>query len=149
MTTEAQLQAGIKASLQAITRFNVSSVTINSDVYLDGPIGRSPFFNILIADNFTIRQDTMTPTGTYQIPVIMYREFVDWEPTQNEFQADRQAIIDEFNEVGTARSCGGLDGVTINAIRTEGPVTGVAYDETSPALPVYLMQSLIFEVELF
>jgi len=149
VTSEAQLQAGIKATLQGITRFNSSSVTINNDVYLDGPIANSPFFNILIADSFTSRQDTMTPTGTYQIPVIMYREFADWEETQNQFQADRQAILDEFNEVGAARSCGGLEGVTVNVIRAEGPVTGVAYDETTPAMPVYLMQSLIFEVELF
>lgn len=149
MATEQALQEGIQASIRNIARFSSADVQINNDTFLDGPIANSPFVNILNADTFNIRMDTITPTGTYEFPVILYREWTDWQTTYDDFRADRQAIVDEFNTVGTARSCGGLDGVTINDIRSEGPITAVAYDETAPALPVYIMQSLIFSVELF
>lgn len=149
MTTEKQLQEGIQASIRNIARFSSADVQINNDTFLDLPIVNSPYINIINADNFTARLDTVTPTGTYEIAVILYREWTNWEDAYNNFRDDRQAIIDEFSAEGTARSCGGLEGVTVSAISAEGPITAVSYDDSSPALPVYLMQSFIFSVELF
>ena len=149
MTTEKAVQEGIQTVVAALSEFLSGDVTINDDAYLDSPLVASPFLNILNADSFTSRNDTQTATGVYDIPVILYQDFVDWKTSLNAFRDTRQAIITTFTAVGTARSAGGLDGVDINEIRGDGPITGVSYDDEGRTLPVYLMQSIIFHVELY
>lgn len=150
MATEKQIQEGIQDSIQAIARFDADSVQINKDIFLDGPLDLSPFFNIIPSDEFTIRQDTITETGRYDVTGILYVAWDDWETAQTNFRDARQDIIDKFGEVGTARSAGGIDGVNIVEIRSEGPITGVSYaDDPNQTFPVYLMQALVFVVEIY
>ena len=149
MTTEKAIQEGIQGVVRGISAFEVESVQINNDIFLDGPLTASPFINILDADNFSIRQDTVTPTGFYETPAIFYVEWTDWQTAQDGLRDHRQSIIDKFSEVGTARSAGGIDGVNIEEIRADGPVTAVTYSGEELALPVYLMQSLIFVVQIY
>ena len=70
----------------------------------------------------------------------------------NGFRDTRQAILDKFNESGTARSCGGLEGTTVNEIRSETPITymyspGVDPEFEPDALPIFAAQAMVFEVE--
>jgi len=150
MATELQIQNGMKASILGITKyFDAGTAVINEDTFLDESIYRMPAVNILNSDEFISRQDTTTATGSYSTIVLLYIEFTDWKTSQNQFRDVRQAIIDEFNTVGTARSAGGLDGVTINQISSGGPIIGISWNDNDQTLPVYLMQPLVFEVELF
>ncbi len=155
MTTELQLQTGIRATLLAIDEyFDKDTVRINSSVYLDQSADKMPGFEIITSSDFTSRQDTMTATGTWLIIGLLYIEFKDWEISYNEFRDVRQAIIDKFNEVGVARSPADTDanrpGITLNEIRAGSGIDGIHYDPAdTQGTPVFLTQVILFDVELF
>ena len=149
MATEKAIQEGIQTVIRGIAAFDDESVQINRDVFLDGSLDYSPFFNIITADEFGIRQDTVTETGFYEVGAILYVEWEDWETSYNDMRDRRQDIIDTFGAVGTARSAGGIDGVDIPEIRSGGPIVPVTYDDDPDAFPVLLMQLLIFRVDIY
>jgi len=155
VTTELQLQTGIRTTLLSIPEyFDAKTVTINSSVYLDGSISNMPGVNLITADEFTSRQDTMTATGTWQIIGLLFIGFEDWEESYNLFRDVRQAIIDKFNEVGVARSPADVDanrpGVTLDEIRSGSPIEPILYDPNdAQGVPIYLTQVILFDVELF
>ena len=148
---EKLLQEGIQTTVRAITStFGYDQVTINDLAMLDEPILNAPYFIILNGDDFLGLQDTITVNGTLNIPAMIVVAFDDWETSLNAFRDARQAVINKFNEVGTARSAGGYEGVDIRRIRPGGPVDYITAEQDNPqALPVFITQQLIFEVELF
>jgi len=149
MATEKQLQQGIRNTVRGISGFEDSSVQINRDVFLDWSTDYSPFFNILDADTFNYQQGATAVYGSIEIPAILYVVWENWEDAQNDFRDRRQDIVDAHNATGTARSAGGLDGVNITEIRSDGPMIPVTYDDDPDAFPIFLMQALVFHVELF
>ena len=155
MTTELQLQTGIRTTLLSIPEyFDAKTVTINSSVYLDGSISNMPGVNLITADEFTSRQDTMTATGRWQIMGLLFIGFEDWEESYNKFRDVRQAIIDKFNEVGVARSPADVDanrpGINMDEIRAGSPIEPILYDPNdAQGTPIYLTQVILFDVELF
>jgi len=148
MTTEKQLQEGIKATAEAA--LGVDHVYINDQTMLDGSLDNAPYFVILNSDEFVGEQETVTVGGSIPIPALLIEAFEDWEVSGNAFRDNRQLIIDEFDKVGTARSAGGLEGVNIRRIRPGSPVTYITADPENPlSLPVFIVQQILFEVELF
>ncbi len=147
--SEATIQAAVKATLQGMTAFSTGDVVINDWRILDGTMNAAPYVIIETADSVTSRQDTVTPNTRWQIPVTLFERFTDWEETYNNLRDRRQAIIDEFNEVGANRSPGG-GAVTADVIRTDGPI-GQWYDPymnpDDMPLPVFITQRLILEIE--
>ncbi len=150
MTTELQLQTGIRETLLEIDEyFDKETVRINDSTYLDQSIHNMPGFEIITADDFTSRQDAPTATGQWLIIGMLYIGFKNWDSSYNEFRDVRQAIIDKFNEVGTSRSAA-LNGTTINEIRNGSPIEPLVYDpQDTQGTPVYLRQVILFDVELF
>lgn len=147
--SEATIQAAVQDTLQAMTAFSSADIVINDWSILDASTFDAPYVIIETADSVTSRQDTMTPNTRWQIPVTLFERFTDWAETYNNLRDRRQAIIDEFNEIGANRSPGG-GAVTADVIRTDGPV-GQWYDpymnpDDNP-LPVFITQRIILEVE--
>jgi len=151
MATEKQVEEGMRDSFLEISEyFDGDSVLINEAIFLDKSIQYMPAVNILTSDEFTIIQDAPTAELSYPKPVLLYVAFVDWKVSRDQFRDVRQAVFDKYNEVGTARSAGGLDGVTIDNIRNVSNIIGMGYaGEPAPVQPVYLVQELVFEVNLF
>lgn len=155
MASEQEIQEGIQASVREIdTYFQRDSVVINDWTILDRPVSEGSFFNIMTASTFRSRKDTAAEQEFWDIPGMLVVPFVDWNETMILFRDVRQAILDKFNEVGTSRSAGGLEGCTITEIRSGGPVTPAYLAYTDPAnradeLPQYLTQLMTFAVETF
>lgn len=150
MATEKQLQEGIQDSVQAIATFANSNVTINEWDLLDQPIANAPYFIIGNADEWLSEQDTVTVAGGWEIPATLVVAFDDWKESLDAFRDARQAIIDKFGEVGTARSAGGYEGVNIRRLRPAGPISYITADpDDNTALPVFITQIFVFEIELF
>lgn len=149
--SEATIQAAVQDTIQAIAAFADASVVINDWTILDGSFDGAPYVLIETADSVTSRQDTMTPNTRWDVPITLFERFTDWATTYGNLRDRRQALIDEFNEIGANRSPGG-GAVTADVIRTDTPI-GEWYDPyqdpaTNP-LPVFITQRLILEVEEF
>ncbi len=152
MATEKQLQIGIRDTLLEIDEyFDKKTVGINDSVYLDQSMDKMPGFNIITADDIVSRQDAKTGTGTWLIIGLLYIGFEDWDVSYNQFRDVRQAIIDKFNEVGTARATGApTDGINLHEIRTGSPIEPIMYDPAdTQGTPVYLTQVLLFDIEVY
>jgi hypothetical protein len=154
--TEAQIQAAVQATIQGISAYTTADVRINDWSFLDGPKLFAPYVIIVPADNFRATQDTVSPNTTREVPLWLIESFTDWKESYDNFVIRRQALIDEFNEVGTNRSpaAGGNVLVSADAIRNDGPVVEW-YDKLIPpelqaeAMPDYVVQRIIMEVRVF
>jgi len=152
MSGEAGIQTGIQAILQSMTEFADADVVINDWSVLDQPNENAPYVIISNADEFDSKQDVKTAETTWQEVITLVEAFSDWATTLNNLRTRRQAIIDKFNAVGSARSAGGLAATTMDRLRSEGPITPyygpyVPQDQLAEAMPIYLMQSLLMQVE--
>lgn len=147
--SELAIAEAIQDTLQAITAFADASVVINDWRILDGSLYRAPFVIIETADTFTSRQDTIIANNRWEIPITLFERFTDWKETYDNLRTRRQAIIDEFNEVGANRAPGG-GSVTADVIRSDSPI-GEYYDpHSNPDLnpmPLFVIQRIVLEVE--
>lgn len=153
MPGELAIAQGIQTLIQAMAEFADADVVINDWSVLDSPNPNAPYVILATADEFESKMDSAADQTKWSIPVALYEYFTDWPNTLNNFRTRRQAIIDLFNSAASnARSAGGLDAVQVNVIRSEGPIMPY-YAPYTPshqipeALPVYLHQTWIFEVE--
>lgn len=149
--SEATIQTGVQTILQGVTGFASASIVINDWSILDKSNSGSPYVLIETADNFVSRRDTMTNNNRWDIPLFLIERFIGWEDTLNNLATHRQAIIDEFNEVGSNRSPGG-GAITADVIRNEGRIVPL-YDayavNKNEAIPIFLAQRIILEIEEF
>ena len=148
--SELTIRRGIAATLRAMTQFRDQDVTLNDWSVLDGSRDNAPYAIMGISDTIIARQDTKSGVTNYEIPVFLYDKWLDWELSMEAFSVVRQAIIDKFNAVGTARSAGGIEAVSVDVIRTAAPV-GFDYGRyvevnNDESLPQFIVQELIFEV---
>ncbi len=96
----------------------------------------------------------MTPVNNWTIKLWLFERFTEWKTALDNLTVRRQAIIDEFNEVGGNRSAGGATATTANVIRSGSPIQPY-YDPQLPsnlvaeADPIYLYQLILLEVETF
>lgn len=157
MTTQKTIQEAIQDGLQAMTDFDDADVTINDWDVLDQGIGASPYCIIQNADDWASEQQTMTATGTWNIPVdlVVKVDIQTWSTALNAFRDTLDNIITAVNSTtGTIRSAGNTAGVDIKRVRPAGGI-GYIYDRYIPpeqqneATPAFVYQTLIFETELF
>ena len=152
--TEQALQEGIQAVIQALSEFDYDDVTINDWNVLDRPGAGGPFFIIGNSDDFSSLPGT-SEQGFYEIPgdLVQYIADESWTDGANSFRDARQAIRTAIND-GSASTAGGLTTIYIEEIRAGTPIGflyqyGVDPDLDPDAVPMYLVQSMIFRVELF
>ena len=151
--SEANIQSGIKTALQAMTEFEDADIVVNDWGILDQSSLSAPYVIIEDADDFTSDQDTETPKNLWSMPITLIERFTDWTTTLNNLRTRRQAIIDKINS-GTVRSAGGLAGTNLRRVRNDGPIGRIypAYipeGQAQDALPAFLSQRIILEVEAF
>jgi len=152
--TEKALQEGIQTVIQALTLFDYDDVTINDWDVLDKPGVDGPFLIIGNSDDFSSYPGT-SEEGFYEIPadLVYYIADKSWQDGADGFRDARQVIRTAINDED-AVSAGGLETVFISEIRAGTPI-GFLYQygidpEIEPdATPMYLVQSLIFRVEMF
>jgi hypothetical protein len=152
-------ELGVAEGIQAVVRditdhFLAESVVINDWSVSDREVGQGPFLNIMTANDFRNRQDTVSEQAFWTIPAALVVPFVDWNTTMSDFRTYRQAILDKFNEVGTARSADGLTATTIDEIRSGGPIEAIFANYNDPAnradeTPQSLAQFILFSCEEF
>ena len=150
--TELAVQQGLQTIIRALSEFADADVVINDWTVLDGGVAGAPYVIIFTADTFRARQYSTSEQTWWNVPVRMVEAFTDWETTLNNFSAHRQAIIDAMNALGTARAAGQATPVTIDEIRSEGPITPyydpyLSAEQLPEATPIYLYQDLIFATE--
>jgi hypothetical protein len=151
--SEAAIQAGIQAALQAMSEFDDADIVINDWGILDQSSLKAPYVIIENSDSFRSVQDVQTPENTWNIPITLIERFTDWSTTLNNLRARRLAIIQKINS-GDERSAGGISGVTIDEIYADGPIRQVypAYltvEQQSEALPAFLSQRIILVAKEF
>jgi len=151
--SEATIQSGLQTIIQGMAAFANADVVVNDWGILDGAVSAAPFVIISNADNFVGRRDTTTPNTVWEVAVTLYEAFTEWATTLDNFRTRRQAIIDELDS-GDNRSANGLEGVTIDEIRNEGPIEPyygpyITADEIPEAIPQFLTQTWILTCEEF
>jgi len=150
LTTEAGIIAGIQAAIQSLDEFANADVIIGDWTVLDGEMANAPYVLIEQSDTFYSRQDAMTPNTRWDIVVNILVAFDGWQKSKEAIGTTRQALISKFNTVGTSRAAGGLEGVTIDVIRSDGEIFGIFDAYLTPtdlieAEPIFLAQRLVFE----
>lgn len=152
--SELSIQTAAQATIQSIAAFSSADVTINDWRILDGSVANAPYVIIESADEFTSDQTVMTPDTRWTMKLWLFERFTEWKTTLDNFTVRRQAIIDEFNEVGSNRSAGGAAATDANPIRSGSPIQPY-YDPQTPASliqesdPIYLYQLLLLDVREF
>lgn len=156
MATEKQLQEGIQAVIQALDIFDDRDVTVNDWDVLDRPGVEAPYVVIINLDEFESRMDSTDTQDNQTIKawLLVWMGGRSWKETYDELRDTRQAILDGFNTVGTARSAGGLEGVNVRRIRSLSEIgfiynQGVDPEEQPDAIPEYIAQMIGFDVEQF
>lgn len=149
---EATIVTALQTIIRSVSGFTSASVTIEDWSVLDGSLDNDPFFILEMSDEFRSRQDTKTDTAIWNIRGSLYVKFTEWAASRSTLRTHRQAILDKFNEVGTARSAGGLEATDINEIRNGGPITPVylvynSQDYNPESVPILLSQELVFVCE--
>lgn len=147
--SEQTVQEGIRDTLISMDEFNSNAAVIEDWSVLDGPISNAPYGIIEVSDELTARQDASSEETIWSIPLTLLVEFDGMESSRLALRDLRQAVIDKFNTVGTARSAGGLAATDIREIRTAGPIgyRYLTYNEyQNDELPTYTQQQLILEV---
>ena len=151
--SETTIQTGIQTAIRAMSEFDNADVVINDWSILDQSSSAAPYVIIENADEFTSKQDTVTPDNTWQIQVTLIERFDNWKSSLDNLRTRRQAIIDKIN-TDTIRSAGGLANVTIDEVRAGGPI-GYIYnryltdEQMAEALPAFLSQLIILSAEEF
>ena len=149
--SESSIQTGLQAAIQSMFEFADADVVINDWSILDNSNANAPYVIIENADEFTSRQDVMTPVTKWSEKITLIEKFEDWDTTLNGLRTRRQAIIDKIN-TGEARSAGVLEAVTIDEISSGGPI-GYIYNRYIPdeqineELPAFLSQLIILACE--
>ena len=154
--SEKGIQEGIQTVIQGMDEFAYSDVTINDWTVLDESGSKAPYIIIESSDAFRGRQAALSANTDWEIVVslIYYLANTNWQDGMDGFRDTRQAILDEFNTVGTGRSAGGLEGTTIDEIRSDTPIGylyqyGVDPELEPDALPIYATQAMVFMVREF
>lgn len=147
--SEKLIAEGIQTILQAMADFASGDVTINDWGILDGSRSAAPYVIIQTSDDFISRQDASSQVETWSIKIHLFTEFQGWDAL-TDFRDTRQAIIDEFNEVGTNRAAGQAGLTDTRELRNEGEIDYVyrSYeddDEEEVSDPNFVHQVIIFE----
>lgn len=151
--SEATILSGLKTALLSMEEFASGEVVIDDwDLITKGETQASPFVILETSNEFVSRQDTQTPDTIWQIVLFLLVEYDGrWETSKAAFRTARQAIIDKIN-TSSVRSAGGLAGVTIDEVRSNGPI-GYYFepqldpDDIAYADPLYLVQEIILSAE--
>ena len=151
---ETTIQAAIQAKIQSMAEFADADVVINDWSLLDQSSLAAPYVIISNAVGITARKDTAAEQVTYGIPITLIERFTNWKPTLDNLRTRREAIFNAYAANDNARSAGGLEGVTIDVIRTDGPEEpyfdrGLSAEQQAVALPVFIQQTLVLDVEEF
>jgi len=149
---ETQVQSEVQAIFQAMDEFDDADVVISDWSILDRESVGAPYLNIENAVNIDSREDTAAEQCTYDLPVTVFERFTTWTETHNRLRITREAVINEMT--GVRRSANGLEGFTINRIRTDGPILevmdkGLSREEAAVADPAFLAQRLLLACEEF
>ncbi len=153
--SEAAIAAGIKTTLQAMAEFANADIVDNDYGVMDGDMSQAPYVIIGTSDDFISEQDTQDHLTIWDINITLIEAFDTWETTLGTIRTNRQAILDIYNSTtSNARSAGGLEGVSINEIRADGPLVPVYPNWLDPDLeadsdPIYIMAPMIFVCEEF
>lgn len=152
--SEKLIQEGVQDVIQAMDEFANADVVINDYTPFDLSNLNAPYVIIENCDDVESTQDGRVANTTWNIHLILIERFTDWKTTQDNFRDRRQALLDEFNAEGNARSAGGLAATNIKAIRTRGPIVEwydpmLAENQRELAVPVFLFQWLILVTEEF
>jgi len=145
--SEATIKTGLATAIRAMSEFATADVVLDDWSVLDLPSSNAPYAIIETSDDFVSRQDTMEPVTRWEIPITLIVEFVDWSSSMVELGTLRQALIDKIN-TDDIRSAGGLEGVTIDELRSSSPVTPMydqylSQEEASDSEPTYLGQRIV------
>lgn len=152
--SELSIQTAAQTTIRSMDAFADADVTINDWRVLDGSVANAPYVIIESADEFTSDQTVMTPDTRWTMKVWLFERFTEWKTTLDNFTTRRQAIIDEFNEVGSNRAAGGAAATDANPIRSGSAILPY-YDPQTPANlipesdPIYLYQLLLLDVREF
>ncbi len=153
---ETAVQTGLQTIVRGVSGFADARITINDWTVLDEPVSGGPCVIIGNADNPDSRMDSSDSQDTYAVPLILVEPFTgDWKESLDNFRDHREALINIFNVAdNTARSVGGIEGTDVRRIYADGPITEY-YDKlqdprtNADALPIFLVQALLIEVEEF
>ena len=151
MTDEATVLAAFQTSIQTLEAFEDADVVINDWSIFDEYAGNSPYVILSLADTFVSRMDTASDQNRWDIGLMLALEFKGWKATLDSFGTHRQSIIDLFN-TGSARSAGGIEGLDIPEIRSDGPVLPrfpPYVEDLREATPLFLFQEMIVVTEEF
>ena len=151
MTTEAVVLAALETSIQTLEAFNATDVVINDYAIFDDYAGNSPYVILTIADTFGSRMDTASDQNRWNIGLMLALEWQGGKTTLDSFGTHRQSIVDLFN-TGSARSAGGIEGLDISEIRSDGPILPrfMPYvEDLREATPLFLFQEMIVVTEEF
>lgn len=153
--SEATIQSAIQDALQALAEFNDDDVFIDDWGRLDGPTVNAPYVQILTADDFDQRQDSMDGVKvTWLVRLVLYVRWQDWEDAYPELRDVRQAVIAAFRGDGGALDIANSD-LVVTRVRNDGPVSPYfpPYGAPNPdiplnqQLPTFLTQGLLVTVE--
>ena len=150
--SEKTIQEGLQVIFRSMTQFADADVVINDWSILDASMEAAPYILISNSDDPTFDRPTVKADTTWNIRILLFQRFLDWETTYNGFRDNRQAMIDKMNEVGTTRSAGGISGVDIRSVRTATPIIPwfdpmIAPENVIMADPTFIFQEFIFETK--
>lgn len=151
--SEATISAEIREQIAAIAAFDDGSVVIDSWDFMDGPIQNEPFCRIETGSLVRYAYETICPTYTWQIPVVIIKPFADWDQTVSALGVLRQSIVSKFSTLAYQTVLGsGVDITEIRDQNTTAPVGVVVdpyigADEVGDTVPTYLALPLLFTVE--
>lgn len=150
--SETDVINGLETIFQEIEYFGEGDITIDDFSILDGPVSRAPYLIIETADEFVSIQGTVSESTSWEISVMLYVRFTNWKESKKELRTVRQALIDKANALAGERSARLTTPVTINTIRQGSPILEyyspyLSTEELRDALPLYLVQQLIFVAE--
>lgn len=141
--SEATIQAGIQATIQALVGFDNTDVVINDWSVLDDPNTNGPYVIIETASVFVSRQATAAASGKWDIPVTLFCRFVDWETTSNAVRDNRAAILTAFTASG-ARSP--AINTSVNEIRGS-ELVHIPNPNMPDGDPIFIAAPMVFDTE--
>lgn len=150
--SEKQLQEGIRDVIRAMDGFANADVVINDYGVFDLSSQKAPYIIIENSDDFVSTQDGYGAVTVWSPKLCLIVRFDKWKTTQDEFRDYRQALLDEFNGHGNARSAGGVEDLNIKVLRTSSPILewyspDLEENQQPGTFPVFLIQFFTFEAE--